>query len=111
MSWKMNTLSEIELAEKSRKEGNEGRARVCARRAAGYIIAEYLRRAGFETNPASAIHLLRMLQSLPGISPNTKEVTGHFLARITPEHQLPIDADLIAEARWLAEELLGERLD
>jgi hypothetical protein len=111
MSWKVNTRSEIYLAEKSRTEGNEGRARVCARRAAGYIIAEYLRREGLGAKEISAISLLRSLQSLPDIRPEVKEVAGHFLVRVTTDHQLPVGADLIAEARWLAEELLGERLD
>jgi hypothetical protein len=30
------------------------------------------------------------------------------LSRVTTEHTLPIEADLITEARWLRQELLGE---
>jgi hypothetical protein len=33
-------------------------------------------------------------------------VAGHFLIRITPEHELPVEVDLIAKARWLKTELL-----
>jgi hypothetical protein len=37
---------EFELAERARANGNEGRARVCARRAAGIAAREYLTRKG-----------------------------------------------------------------
>ena len=33
---------EINRAEKARQDGNEGMARVCARRAAGIVVGEYL---------------------------------------------------------------------
>ncbi|RPI33238.1 MAG: hypothetical protein EHM70_06640 [Chloroflexota bacterium] len=63
------------------------------------------------TPPApGAYNLLRYLHSLPDVSPAVRETAEHFLARITPDHTLPVDADLVAEARWLAQELLQESL-
>jgi hypothetical protein len=106
--WKEQVRNELHRAEAARRSGNEGQARVCARRAAGHIAGEYLRRQGLSGVPGSAFTRLQALQALGEASPAVREVAGHFLARITPEHELPVDADLIAEARWLAEELLGE---
>lgn len=106
-NWKDRFAAELELARDARQRGNEGRARVCARRAAGIVTAEYLRRSG--SIPAgSAYDLLRRLQSLPGVSPQVQEIAAHFLTRVTPAHTLPLPADLVAEAEWLASELLGE---
>lgn len=106
-SWEEIVSRELEHAEAARSAGNEGMARVCARRAAGAIIAEYLRREGMPQSKASAFDLLRYMGSQPGMTAHTLEVVGHFLARITPDHELPIEADLIADARWLADELLS----
>lgn len=105
-NWADRIRSELSKAEQARIEGNEGMARVCARRAAGIAAGEYLRRRNLLSHPLSAYELLKYLQSLPDISPNIREVAGHFLLRITQDHTLPVEADLIAEARWLARELL-----
>ena len=42
MNWQLNIEAEFEKAEQARRRGNEGQARVCARRAAGIAIREYL---------------------------------------------------------------------
>ena len=106
-SWRERFRQELAHAEEARASGNEGRARVCARRAAGIVAAEFIRRRGGQP-PASAYGLLRHLQALPGVSAQVQETAGHFLVRVTTEHNLPMAADLVAEAGWLAEELLGE---
>jgi hypothetical protein len=104
--WEILFESEIGRAEKARAEGNEGKARVCARRAAGHAIGEYLRREGLHSSGRSAYSQLQFLQSLPSVSPQVREAAHHLLMRITPEHKLPIEMDLIAEARWLKQALL-----
>jgi hypothetical protein len=109
-SWKAQASAEIDQAEAARQAGNEGKARVCARRAAGHIIGEYFRRRGHPAPGPSAIVRLQSLAALPDISPQARAVAGHFLLRITPDHDLPVAADLLAEARWLAQELLGVSL-
>lgn len=109
--WKDNARKEIARAEAARGKGNEGMARVCARRAAGHIIREFLKRRDFAAGTTNAFSLIQIVQSSPELSPEIKEVASHFLLRITPEHALPVEADLIEEARWLARELLGEEVN
>jgi hypothetical protein len=99
---------EIEMAESARTNGNEGKARVCARRAAGVVIEEYFTRRGIPYSLPNAYVLLQKFEALDGLSPRVKEVAGYFLLRITPDHELPVETDLIAEARWLANELLDK---
>jgi hypothetical protein len=108
--WKKKAQAEIQQAIKARQAGNEGKARVCARRAAGIIIGEYLRRQGTPPTSASAILRLQHLQMLPEVAPRLREVAGYFLARVTPEHTLPVEADLVKEVQWLGRELLGEEI-
>jgi hypothetical protein len=93
-------------AEEARAKGNEGMARVCARRAAGIVTVEYLLRCGLNPPGASAYERLVFLQTLPGLSIQARERISNLLARVTPEHTLPNEADLIADARWLRDDLL-----
>ena len=104
--WENQFQTELLQAETARSEGNEGKARVCSRRAAGIIVGEFFRRRGGDQPGPSAYDRLKFLRQQPGISQDIREVAGHFLVRITSEHKLPVDADLIAEARWLELELL-----
>jgi hypothetical protein len=107
-TWEEQFEKEISRGEAARAAGNEGMARVCARRAAGMVVKERLRRDGQALRMPSAYDHLRYLYSQPGISPEVLAAAEHLLARITPEHSLPVEADLIAEARWLRSRLLDE---
>ena len=62
MDWQTDIEAEFEKAEQARARGNEGQARVCARRAAGIAIREYLTRRGICPPSASAYDLLNLLK-------------------------------------------------
>ena len=106
----MDTLSKIqaefERAAQARAKGNEGQARVCARRAAGIAIREYFTRSGVRIPTASAYDLLNMLKEDAHLPAEMKTIVEHLTARVTEEFKLPVDADLVAEARELCEWLL-----
>lgn len=105
-----NTITKIEKefeqAQKARSDNNEGRARVCARRAAGIAIRDYLTRKGISPSSQSAYDLLNLIKEEPLLPPDLKLVAEHLTLRVTEEFKLPIDADLIAESRQLCEWLL-----
>jgi hypothetical protein len=82
--------------------------RVCARRAAGVIAGEYLRRLDRDPPGSSAYDRLRFLFQDPGITPQARDAIQKLLLRVTVEHNLPVQTDLIKEARRLADELLGD---
>ena len=108
-NWKLSYLAELEQAEQARQAGNEGMARVCARRAAGIIVAEYLYRQDLPTLGPSAFDRLNYLIAMPGTSAENRAIAGNLLLRVDKDHNLPIDVDLIAEARKLALNLLGDQ--
>ncbi len=106
LSWKEEYQKEIEHAVQARSNGNEGMARVCARRAAGIIIGEYLIRKGFTNLTHSAYDRITKFSDLPDVNQYCKEIAGHFLLKVNPDHELPLNADLIDEAIWLERTLL-----
>jgi len=98
--------SEFARAEQARANGNEGQARVCARRAAGIAIRDHLERKGIKPRSPSAYDLLNLIKDDPLLSPDLRLIVDHLTLRVTEEFKLPVDADLIAEARKLCDELL-----
>ncbi len=98
--------AEMERAEKARSEANEGMARVCARRAAGLAAGEYITRCGLPFSGSSAYDRLNFLAQNTAVPIEIRQVAGHFLVRVTPYHTLPMDADLLQDARWLIEQLI-----
>jgi len=105
-TWRDQFTSEIEHAEAARASGNEGMARVCARRAVGIVIGEYLRVKNISYSKTSAYDRIKYLISQESLAPEERGVLEHFLLRIDIDHNLPVDVDLIGEARWLSEILL-----
>ena len=104
--WQTKLQAEFERAEQARSKGNEGQARVCARRAAGIAIREYLTRKRTHPSSASAVDLLNLIKEDPFLSSDLKLIVDHLTLRVTEEFKLPVDADLVAEARQLCSELL-----
>lgn len=105
-NWEIVYLQEIHRAQTARDSGNEGMARVCARRAVGIIIGEYMRRRGLNHQGSSAYQRLKQCQSITDLNPRIRHMLEHFIVPVDHDHQLPIPADLLAEAKWLAQELL-----
>jgi hypothetical protein len=109
--WKVEYQKELEHATVARLNGNEGMARVCARRAAGIVIGEYLNRHGHSSLTHRSYDLLTLFISLPDLNPNDKRFANHFLIKVNQDHKFPIDTDLISDVMWLEKSLLGENND
>jgi hypothetical protein len=105
---KTQLSKEFEKAQQARINKNEGQARVCARRAAGIAIREYLTRNGTRVPSMSAYDLLNLLKEDALLPPDLKLVTDHLTVRVTEDFELPVQADLIAEARVLCDWLLNQ---
>jgi len=106
-NWKKAYDYELDLAQNARKAGNEGMARVCARRAAGIVIGEYFRRNQILFSDLSAYDRLVYLMNMSGVSADIKTRANHLIIRVDKNHNLPIDANLIDDVSWLTEKLLG----
>ncbi len=108
-NWSEELEIEFSRAQAARTRGNEGQARVCARRAAGIAIREYLARKGTRPSTSSALDLLNQLKDDPTLSPELKLIVDHLTLRVTEDFKLPVEADLVAEARQLCDMLLREQ--
>ena len=96
--------SELSNAEAARAAGNEGKARVCARRAAGAAVREYLRLTG-QSAQGSAYELLGQIQAQTVISQQVKQAAEYLRLKVDTDYTLPEQIDLILEARILAQGL------
>jgi hypothetical protein len=101
MQAKLDINAELENASRARLAGKEGRARVCARRAAGMAARAFLIRHGITPRDPGAYTALQLLAEYPGLAPDLLVIARHLTMRVTGDFTLPIDVDLIAEARKL----------
>jgi HEPN domain-containing protein len=98
--------AEFERAARARARGNEGQARVCARRAAGIAAREYFTRHGENIRTPSAYDLLNRLVEEQSISGELRQSARYLTLRVNEEFKLPVNVDLVAEARKFCDELL-----
>lgn len=109
--WDTQFNNEIQLALDARASGNEGKARVCARRAASIVAGRYLSLQGIQTLGMSSYEILKLLNSLPDTSDSIRKTTGHLILRVDKDFNLPTEVDLISDAKNLVVELFGGDLE
>ncbi len=107
-TWKTKFDQELGMALAARERKNEGQARVCARRAAGVVVREYFLRRGVNMHNPSAYDLLNQLLQIGELPIAAREAAGYLVLRVTEEFRLPVDVDLVAQARRLADALLED---
>ena len=95
---KLQIKEELLLAKQSRLEGNEGRARVCARRAAGAAVKEHLVKKGTAQKQENAIQSLLILAQKETLPVRVQEAVDWLVQRVNQDHNLPPEVDLIHEA-------------
>lgn len=96
--WEKKFYEEIHQAEQAREAGNEGRARVCARRAAGIVVGEYLSTIEQNFFDLGAYDNLKFFILNAQVSPETITTAEYFILKVDTDHNLPVDVDLVEEA-------------
>lgn len=99
---------ELEKSHQARALGLEGRARVCARRAAGMAVRMYFKRRGFEAEVSNYYTLLEKLIEIEPLPQSAKASAKHLLLRVDENYHLPPEIDLIADAENLITALSRE---
>lgn len=107
---KQNINNELKMAEDSRKGGNEGRVRVCARRAAGLAIGYFYEFQTGVSAPKNAYNLLQWISAHNEISSLVRDAARRLTVRVTEEHTLPHTEDPIADAQVIIDALLADDL-
>ena len=97
--------SELIKAQRAREAGNEGMARVCARRASGFAIREYFENNGNEnlTIPLNKLFKDEEIRSVLPVSLTSS--LDHLTVRVDMPFTIPQDIDLIADACKIIEVL------
>jgi hypothetical protein len=91
----VSIAAELAQAQIARASGNEGRARVCARRAAGAAIREWDGRRG------DALKQLGRLRS-DGLAPeNVRAAARRLTAKVDEDHTLPFAEEPLEDARLI----------
>src|SRR3990172_11635227 len=100
--------AELAYAAQARAHGKEGRARVCAGRAAGGAVGAYRTRAhGAADSERAALSHLRWLRSQAGLPPFLQQAASRLTEQVGVDHRLPHAEDPLQDARSIVEAYLG----
>ncbi|MFP3853403.1 MAG: hypothetical protein ACLFWD_03810 [Anaerolineales bacterium] len=98
---------EMNDALEARSQGNEGMARVCARRAVGWAIRLRFDEALAAANTKNAFVLLEWLSRQDAVAEPYRQAAERLTTRINEDHELPHDQDPLVDADFLIRGLLG----
>ncbi len=106
MEWLVRVRRELQTAEAARASGNEGMARVCARRAAGLIVQTFLGGQGINLGTPDVLKHFRYLLNDKNLPPEARPILEHLLQpkiKDNPEQdsRWPLDIDLVSDAQRL----------
>ena len=96
--------AELAYARAARKHGKEGRARVSARRAAGWAVATHYP----DTSQRDAYSLLLWLERNTEVSRELRSAAGRLTEQVKEDHQLPHPEDPLEDAEMIVVELLRD---
>ena len=100
---------EFDTASEAKKVGNDGKVRVCARRAAGIAITIWLRtnsRAGWGTNAMSQLQCLALDPTMP---PEVCEAAMRLTAKITSQFTSPFSTHPIDDSKIIIKHLMEQK--
>jgi hypothetical protein len=105
---KMAIEAEMADAIRSRSAGNEGRARVCARRAAGLATAVYYEKCMHVPAGKSAYDLIKWIGNRDELDLSVRAAAQRLIQKVTPDHTLPHQQDPLTDARLLISSILQD---
>ena len=97
---------EFDSARQALKRGNDGRARVCARRAAGIAIALRLQKRDATAWPPDAMNQLRFAERDLSLPEDVRNAAARLTARTTREFSPRFDTNPIEDAQILVRHFL-----
>ncbi len=106
MSIEARSKRELARAHRLRREGSEGRARVCARRAAGWAASSYYERKTGTEAPRSALSILTWLRDDESTADEFRAIAMRLTTHVTPSHELPFEEDPLEDAQRILDEFI-----
>jgi hypothetical protein len=96
---------ELAKATKGLQDGNEGLARVCARRAVAIGTQNLAERTGTPAWPGDAMHQLRRIQEEESFPLEVREAAQRLITTVAQRDRAPMSTDPIADARIILDHL------
>lgn len=90
---------ELQNALAAQAEGNVGKARVCARRAAGWAIRAYYQRIDGTHWGGDAMTQLKRLQNDAAVPEPVRAAAARLTTKVDFDHRLPFEEDAVEDAR------------
>jgi hypothetical protein len=101
-----NILRELENARTALKVGNDGMARVCARRAAGRAIGLWLEHIPHHGWASDAMNRLNHLKSEPSLPEHVRQAAVRLTAKVTAQFTSPFPTNPVDDAEIIIAYLL-----
>ena len=101
MSLRDQIEQEFAKAEKGIQEGNEGLARVCARRAVALGVQTLAARSGAPGWPGDAMHQLHKIQAEETFPQEVRKAAQRLVTTVTQQDRAPMSTNPIADARLI----------
>ncbi len=98
---------ELKDANRARIDGNEGRARVCARREEGWAVSVTRSLNEEREIESNAYDMLQWLARQADTPSAVRSAATRLTARVSHDHTLPFPEDPLEDARMICEALLG----
>jgi len=108
MSWQDSIEQELTKAFEGRQSGNDGLARVCARRAVALAAQHWAEQRHLPIWQGDAMHQLRQIEGETTFPLPVREAAQRLLTKVTEQAQLPMTTDPITDARMILDHLNSE---
>ncbi len=101
MSSRERIEQELTKAASGLRAGNDGLARVCARRAVALAAQNWAEQSGARGWPADAMNQLRKIQEEEAFPLEVREAARRLLTKVTQQDEAPVSTDPIGDARLI----------
>ena len=108
-SFRDQITSELARAAESRKQGNEGRARVCARRAVGIAIVSYYASRNLILQESDFMFAVKKFRDDISIPLHIRQMAARLSERITSDFQYASPTDPLTDAQLIIDYVMEER--
>jgi hypothetical protein len=95
--------AELAAAAAARAAGHAGRARVCARRAAGWAVREHYRRLEGPAWSGDALKQLKRLAGDAAAPEPVRQAAARLVVKVDAEHRVPHTESPVDDARLIVE--------
>lgn len=105
MSWQEQVAEELVKATEGLHNGNEGLARVCARRAVALASQRWAEQRGLVAWQGDAMHHLRQIHQENAFPLSVREAAQRLLTKVTEQAQSPMTTDPLTDAHIIIDHL------